>query len=64
MAVVQRPGDLEREKLREINCFEELLHQTNDSLTLKPVRPKTQRLYDYVLHEWDLYVSSTLTETF
>jgi hypothetical protein len=56
MDVVQRPGDLEREKLREVNCFEDLLHQTNDSLTLKPVRPKTQRLYDYVLHEWDLYV--------
>jgi hypothetical protein len=56
--VVQRPGDFEREKLREANGFHELVQQTNDSLTLKPVRPKTERLYDYVLPKWDLYISS------
>lgn len=50
-------GDLEREKLREANGFHELVQKTIDCLTLKPVGPKTERLYDYILHEWDLYIS-------
>ena len=57
MDVVKNSLDEDRERLREANGFHELVQQTTGSLTLKPVRPKTERLYNYVLHEWDLYVS-------
>lgn len=58
MALVQRPGDLEREKLREANGFRELVQRTDGSLTLKSVNPTTEKFYGYILHEWDLYTLS------
>jgi hypothetical protein len=33
-------------------------NKIDDFLALKPVKPKTEALYDYILHEWDLYASS------
>jgi hypothetical protein len=62
MDVIKNSLDEERERLREANGFHELVQQTTDSITLKPVRPKTERLYNYVLHEWDLYVSPRRTD--
>lgn len=56
MAHVERPGDDEREKLRQANGYSELLDKVDGSLTLKPVKPNTEALYNYVLHEWDLCV--------
>ena len=53
--VIQRPGDGARDKLRRANGFHELLQHTSNTLTLKPVKPNTEALYDYILYEWDLY---------
>jgi hypothetical protein len=38
------------------NGYSELLDKVDGSLTLKPVKPNTEALYNYVLHEWDLCV--------
>ena len=56
MALVQRAGDDQREKLRQANGYADLLDKVKGSLTLKPVKPKTEALYNSVIHEWELCV--------
>lgn len=60
MSTTLEAGDLERQRLREVNGFREAVQKTDDSLTLKPVEPSTEALYKAVLHEWDLYAAHNL----
>jgi hypothetical protein len=55
MPAVRRPGDIDRAKLRQVKGYDNLIRQTTDTLTLKPVKPATEALYRTALHEWDLY---------
>ena len=54
MAGVENPGDARRNQLREEHGFHDLVQQTTDKLTLKPVVPGTESNYRATLHEWDL----------
>ena len=54
MACVGYSSDDRRDQLREENGFHDLVLQTSDQLTLKPVVPRTELKYRATLHEWDL----------
>jgi hypothetical protein len=42
MALIEYPGDIRRDNLRIENVFRDLVLRTNDSLTKKPAKPKTE----------------------